>query len=68
MDEEKLASEITGCEDCHIQRQVMNWAFKQECSDCKYYNSGECTHPHYMYCEHCELWTPKWHDCKHYDR
>lgn len=47
MDEEKLASEITGCEDCHIQRQVMNWAFKQECSDCKYYNSGECTHPHY---------------------
>lgn len=48
----------------------MNWAFKQECSDCKYYNSGsgECTHPHYMYCEHCELWTPKWNnDCKHYE-
>ena len=45
----------------------MNWAFKRECSDCKYYNNGECTHPHYMYCEHCELWTPKWHDCKHYN-
>ena len=29
MDEEKLASEITGCEDCHLQMQVMNWAFKQ---------------------------------------
>ena len=40
----------------------MNWAFKQECSDCKYYNSGECTHPHYMYCEYSELWIPIWFD------
>ena len=38
----------------------MCWTFKQECLDCKYDESGICTHPYYMYCEHSELWTPKW--------
>jgi hypothetical protein len=40
----------------------MNWTFKPECSDCKYCEDAQCTHPHYMYCEHCELWTPKEND------
>lgn len=43
----------------------MNWTFNKECSDCKHYNEDECTHPFCMYCEHCELWAPKWHDIKH---
>ena len=38
----------------------MCWTFKKECYDCKYYKLGECTHPHYMYCNHSELWAPKW--------
>jgi hypothetical protein len=35
------------------------WTFKKECTDCKYCTGGKCTHPHSMYCEHSELWTPK---------
>ena len=38
----------------------MNWTFKQECSDCKYYREGECIHPHSAYCDNSELWTPEW--------
>lgn len=37
----------------------MCWTFRKECSDCKYHVEGKCNHPHSMYCEHCELWTPK---------
>lgn len=40
----------------------MTWTFKQECSDCKYCVDGKCIHPHCMYCEHCELWTPEEND------
>ena len=40
---------------------------KKECLDCKYYDKGQCSHPNSMYCNHSELWTPKWNDCKHYD-
>ena len=38
---------------------IMNWTFKPECSDCKYCEDAQCTHPYYMYCENCELWAPK---------
>ena len=38
----------------------MNWTFKKECCDCKYYKDGECVHQYFMYCEHSELWTPIW--------
>ena len=40
-------------------RDNVNWTFKKECSDCKYYKDGQCTHPCCMYCEHCELWAPE---------
>lgn len=39
----------------------MCWIFKEECLDCKYYQENKCVHPNYMYCKHCELWTPKWY-------
>ena len=42
----------------------MMLTFKIECRDCKYDNNGECNHPHGLYCEHSELWTPKWFDEK----
>lgn len=37
----------------------MYWTFNKECTDCKYYVDGKCTHPYAMYCNHCELWTLK---------
>lgn len=37
----------------------MMWTFNKVCSDCKYCVDSICTHPNGMYCEHCELWTPK---------
>ena len=43
---------------CRKENMIM-WTLKKECEDCKYCIDGKCTHPHSMYCEHCELWTPK---------
>ena len=40
----------------------MNWTFKLECSDCKYYYNDTCIHPNSMYCECSELWTPREND------
>ena len=40
----------------------MNWVFRSECCDCKYYEDAQCIHPYSTYCEHCELWTPKEND------
>lgn len=37
----------------------MEYTFDNRCSDCKYDKDGKCTHEHAMYCQHCELWTPK---------
>lgn len=39
----------------------MEFTFRQECSACKYHEDGLCIHPHALYCEHCELWTPNWY-------
>ncbi len=40
--------------------KAMEYTFDNRCSNCKYFKDGKCTHPHSMYCQHCELWTPKW--------
>ena len=37
----------------------MHLLFYENCTGCKYDVDGKCTHPYSMYCEHCELWTPK---------
>lgn len=39
----------------------MEYTFDKRCSDCKYFKDGKCIHPHSMYCQHCELWTPNWY-------
>ncbi len=41
------------------------YTFNKECSDCKYYKNGKCTHEHADYCQHCELWTPNWFNTTH---
>ena len=42
-----------------INGHVDESTLQKECEDCKYYKTGQCTHTHYMSCEHCGLWTPK---------
>ena len=42
--------------------EAMEYTFDNRCSDCKYIKDGKCTHPYSIYCQNCELWTPKWVD------
>lgn len=40
--------------------KAMEYTFDNRCANCKYFKDEKCTHPRSMYCQHCELWTPKW--------
>ena len=53
---------IKNCNIQTVERKMkrMKYTFDKRCSDCKFFKDGKCTHPHSMYCHHCEFWAPKW--------
>lgn len=51
----RLATDL----EVDIYKDIMD--INDQCEDCRYYINNNCTHPHSVHCEHCELWSSKWY-------